>query len=574
MSIPLRFSHLYPRILFASVAALFAQNLYAQGGAMDPIYQVNGGSVFESLGQALSDAGDVDGDGVTDFIVGSLYADPAGMEDAGSAYVYSGATGSLIYQFDGSADYDNFGSAVACAGDVNADGFDDVIIGAYSASNGAVSYSGKAYVYSGATGLLLHEFGGQYFYDQFGAAVSTAGDYDGDGIDDVLIGAPSAVGVNNFPDAGSVYIYSGNDGTLLKQFLGANHGDYLGKSVGVADIDGSGSYEIILGAHGADPNGNINAGTVYFYSSISGSLIMAIDGTEAQQYLGRRVADAGDTNGDGADEVIIGAHGTTHSGQWGAGSAFVYSGTGTLIRQFDGTVGEQYLGMSVDGAGDVDGDGTDDLIIGAIGDSSQGIYGAGSALVYSGATGALIMQDYGSADSEWFGESVSGLGDVNGDGKAEFMVGALYASPGGVLRAGSAYVFEVNPIMTSSSSTISAAAGGVLSLNLNFPDAAAGQQYKVLISRTGAGPTFYGVDIPLTMDSLVMDTYFGSYPFTTYTDLQGVLDIKGAAIGSITIPAGAYGNLVGLTVYMAAIANQAGGLPEYSSVAVPITIVS
>ncbi len=574
MSNPSNFSHLLPRILIAGVAALFAQNLYAQGGAMDPVYQINGVGDFESLGQALADAGDVNGDGIPDFVVGSLYADPGGMADAGSAFVYSGATGTLLYQFDGSADYDNFGSAVACAGDVNADGFDDVIVGAFSASNGALTGAGKAYVYSGASGLLLHEFGGGYFYDQFGTSVSTAGDYNGDGMDDLLIGAPSAVGVNNFPDAGSVYIYSGMDGTLLKQYLGLNPSDYLGVCVGVADIDGNGAYDILLGAHGTDPSGILDAGSVYMYSDVTGSLTMVIQGTESQQSLGRRLANAGDINGDGADDVIIGAHGTTHAGQWGAGSAFVYTGTGTLIRQFDGSAGEQYLGMSVDGAGDVDGDGTADVIIGAVGDSSQGLYAAGSALIYSGATGALIMQDYGSADSEWFGESVSGLGDVNGDGKAEFMVGALYASPGGVLWAGSAYVFEVNPIMISSSSTISAAAGGVLTLNLNFPDAAAGQLYKVLISRTGVGPTFYGVDIPLTQDSLVMDTYFGNYPFGSYTDLQGALDSNGEATGTITIPAGAFGNLVGLTAYMAAITNQPGQPPNFSSVAVPVTIVS
>jgi hypothetical protein len=244
------------------------------------------------------------------------------------------------------------------------------------------------------------------------------------------------------------------------------------------------------------------------------------------------------------------------------------------IYQINGASDSESLGQALSAAGDVDGDGTGDLIVGAVGDSSQGIYAAGSAMVYSGATGALIMQDYGSADFEWFGETVAGLGDVNGDGKAEFMVGALYASAGGFYGAGSAYVYEANPIMTSSSSTVSASAGGVLTLTINFPDAAAGQQYKVLISRTGAGPTYYGVDIPLTLDSLVMDTYVGNYPFSTYTDLQGVLDSNGEATGTITIPAGAYGNLVGLTAYMAAIANQPGGFPEFSSVSVPVTIVS
>ena len=242
------------------------------------------------------------------------------------------------------------------------------------------------------------------------------------------------------------------------------------------------------------------------------------------------------------------------------------------IYQWDGDADYLNLGSVVSGAGDFDQDGFDDVLVSARYASPGGIYEAGSAYVYSGNSYALLYQWDGEASGDKLGVSIGSVGNVNGDAYPEIIVGAQRASPGGLSQAGSAYVFGFRPYMTANRTSVSAASGGTLSLTLDFPITAGLDRYKVLISATGTGPGFRGVDIPLTLDSLVMDTFFGIYPVPTYSNMQGTLNASGDAAASLTVPAGIPGGLVGRTYYFAAIANQPGQLPEFSSVAVAVEI--
>ena len=133
-------------------------------------------------------AGDVNGDGKADFIVGAWLAAPGGRADAGSAYVYSGADGSILYQRDGAAAGDFFGYSVSMAGDVNGDGKADFIVGARSADPGGRVRAGSVYVYSGADGSILYQKDGVATNDNFGYSVSMAGDVNGDGKPDFIVG--------------------------------------------------------------------------------------------------------------------------------------------------------------------------------------------------------------------------------------------------------------------------------------------------------------------------------------------------------------------------------------------------
>ena len=177
--------------------------------------------------------GDVNGDGKADFIVGAPYADPGGRADAGSAYVFSGADGSLLYQKDGGAAGDNFGLSVSAAGDGNGDGKADFIVGAFQADPGGRSGAGSAYVYSGADGSILYQRDGGATGDQIGYSVSAAGDVNGDGKADFIVGANGA-DPGGRADAGSAYVYSGADGSLLYQKDGVATEDRFGLSVGGA----------------------------------------------------------------------------------------------------------------------------------------------------------------------------------------------------------------------------------------------------------------------------------------------------------------------------------------------------
>ncbi|MBC8404033.1 MAG: FG-GAP repeat protein [Planctomycetes bacterium] len=558
-------------LLFLS---LFTPTLPAQivGGEVQTIFRFDGESSSDALGQAVSGAGDVNGDGVPDLIAGAWSADPGGMVFAGSAYVYSGADGSVIYQYNGSAAYEEFGVAVSAAGDVNNDGFDDFIIGASGASPGGLGSAGSAFVYSGFNGSLLYQIDGADVSYQLGSSVSGAGDVNNDGFDDFIIGADSARS-NGLFSSGSAFIYSGANGTLLFQYDGGAAWDLFGHSVsGIGDVNSDGSDDFIIGAFSADPAGISAAGSAYIYSGANGSLIYQYDGSAAFDGLGESVSAAGDVDGDGNPDFIIGAKGADVAGITNAGSAYVYSGaTGLLLHEFNGTQASSNFGFSVSNAGDFNGDGFDDVLVGANGAAPEGMANAGSAFVYSGATGALLFQANGDDPQDFMG-MVAAAGDVDGNGYDDVFVGASGDDPGFVTGAGSAFVYGHHPFLTANSNSISAATGATIDFDLNFPATAAADDYKILISATGAGPTTYGVEIPLTQDSVVIDTYLGNYPVPNHTRMHGTLDAAGNASASLTAPAGLPSGLIGNSYWLAAIANQPGQLPEYSSVAVMVLI--
>ena len=411
------------------------------------LYQKDAAAAFDEFGSSVSAAGDVNGDGKADFIVGANGTDAGGNQDAGSAYVYSGANGSLLYQGDGAVAFDQFGFSVSTAGDVNGDGKADFIVGAATASTGGKVSAGSAYVYSGADGSLLHQKDGAAAGDIFGVSVSTAWDVNGDGKADFIVGAngadPPPFGIFN---AGSAYVYSGADGSLLHRTNGEGVGYHFGGSVSagkikpgpVDDVNGDGIADFTVGASWASPGGREQAGSAYVYSGADGSLLYQKDGAATGDFFGGSVSIVGDVNEDGRADFIVGADFASPGGKDLAGSAYVYSGAdGSLLYQKDGAATGDQLGTSVSIVGDVNRDGQADFIVGGV-----RAFGTGSASVYSGADGSVLYRKDGTATGDAFGSFVSGAGNVNRDGKADFIVGANSASPGGKEFAGSVYVYS------------------------------------------------------------------------------------------------------------------------------------
>ena len=429
MAKPFRF--LAPPLLLL----LFASAAWGQAVLL---YQKDGAASGDQLGISVAGAGDANEDGKADFLVGAYYADPGGRSGAGSAYLYSGANGSLLYQKDGVGTNNVLGGSVAGAGDVNGDGKADFIIGAYGAG---VTSAGAAYVYSGTDGSQLYSKSGSPS-DFLGLSAASAGDVNGDGRTDFIIGAPLA-DPGGLSAAGSAYIYSGMDGSLLYQKNGASSSNSLGNSVASGgDANGDGIADFIIGAVGA----NFGSGSAYVYSGADSSLLYQKSGAAVFNNLGISVASAGDVNGDGRSDFIIGANGADPGGLSNAGSAYVYSGAdGSLLYQKNGAAAGDSLGTSVASAGDVNGDGKADFIIGAHGADPGGRSQAGSAYLYSGADGSLLSQINGAAVGDHLGNSVASAGDVSGDGKADFIIGAHLANPGGLADAGSAYVYGELP---------------------------------------------------------------------------------------------------------------------------------
>jgi hypothetical protein len=348
----------------------------------------------------------------------------------------------------GAAAGDAFGGALASAGDVNGDGYDDVIVGAWANDAGGAN-AGRAYVHYGgpvADGVADLTLTAEAAGDAFGASVSGAGDVNGDGYDDVIVGARLNDGGG--ADAGRAYVFYGGvspDAIADLILTGEAAGDFFGVSVrGAGDVNGDGYADVIVGAYGNDAGGDYaGRAYVYFGGVVPNSTAdLTLTGEAAGNYFGQSVSGAGDVNGDGYGDLIVGAQ--FHSaGGIGAGRAYVYFGgpdadaTPELTLTGEGT--NHHFGYSVSDAGDVNGDGYGDVIVGAYGYAA----GTGGAYVYYGGPGTDDRADVfllGETAGDNFGEAVSAAGDVNGDGFGDVLVGAWVNDAGGA-NAGRAYVF-------------------------------------------------------------------------------------------------------------------------------------
>jgi hypothetical protein len=405
----------------------------------------NGGQ-GDFFGWSVAPAGDVNGDQIPDLIVGApTYDGVAGF--AGKAYLFYGpftadrsaanADATIRAQTFG----DNLGISVAAAGDVNNDGFDDLIIGARSNDAPGVQ-AGRAYLLLGPvsgnlTDAQAHATVSGSEFEELGFSVASA-DLNDDGFSDLVLGAYrwSAAGF------GRAYVFygpvSGHHASASADAIitGEFANDDLGTSVASAgDFNGDGTDDLIVGAPHF-PIEVTDPGRAYiFFGPISGSMSagaadIILHGEVDNDQFGSSVASAGDVNGDGVGDVVVGAEQSLNSGP---GKAYLYFGVvvraeGLLVPDavFTGEQSLDSFGHSVASAGDLNSDGYDDVVVGAWNNS-----GAGRAYVFAGrpilgaipATAANLIIS-GESPGDRFGQSVATGGDLNGDGHSDLFVGA------------------------------------------------------------------------------------------------------------------------------------------------------
>ncbi|MEM1013323.1 MAG: dockerin type I domain-containing protein [Planctomycetota bacterium] len=484
---------------------------------------ITGSQPSESFGFALDGAGDVDGDGLADIIVGAVDATPNGLL-SGAARVFSGLDGSLIHDFEGSTSGDQFGYSVAGLGDLNGDGRSDLAIGAVDANG----FDGTVRVHSGLTGNVLFEVDGLVSSTEgLGFSLSAAGDVNNDGTPDLVIGAVYA---NN--STGRARVVSGIDGSTLYTYDGPSLGAFFGASVSAAgDVDDDGYDDFAISAPRSTAEG-FDSGRVRVYSGRTGGVLRTLDGvsygnTSGEQF-GFAVDLAGDVDNDGTPDLVISAVDADINAT-NAGNARVFSGaTGAELFDFEGTSFSQLAGQDVAGVGDVNSDGFDDVIIGLPGDTADNPFDGGIR-VLSGADGSILYDFRGDQTFEQFGRTVAGVDDVNGDGVPDFAVGA---DRGGIVESGDVRIFISTLVGDANfDDTVDLADFGILRANFGetdttFAEADFNQDGTVDLADFGLLRANFGSSVG-ARDLAMMDAWAATVPEPAIaTSLIGLLALR------------------------------------------------
>jgi hypothetical protein len=367
---------------------------------VEVLYTLQAETPGDSFGWVAEKIGDIDRDRAPDFVIGAP-TNAAGGINAGRAYVFSGRSGALLHTVTGEPN-NRLGFSVAGPGDLDRDGTPDYLIGGL----------GRVVAVSGADHHTLFDV--RVPAEAFGFSISGAGDVNRDRTPDVIVGAFAASGAT-----GKVYMLSGKDGSVLWTQLGPNAGAGLGQGVsGIDDVNHDRVPDQVAGAPGAGPG---FLGAAFVYSGRDGALLRTLDPDPTAINFGTFfVHDAGDVDRDGVGDILISDFGDTEAGA-GAGKAYVFSGrTGDRLWVFLGETAGDGFGIGR-GVGDVNRDHRADLLLASFNSSASAPSG-GKIYLYSGKDGSVLRTLTGTVAGHQLGFDALGIGDVDRDRRTDFLI--------------------------------------------------------------------------------------------------------------------------------------------------------
>lgn len=442
---------------------------------------------FGRFGKSMAST-ELNGDGRIDLIVGAPHVGGAPLEERGRVYIFSGSSGKLIQIMEGRERGEWFGYAISCM-DVNGDGFEDLLVGAPGGKGEGEARSGRVYLYSGEDLFDLALFQGEQEGDWFGYSLCLI-DADADGCPDPVIAAPGHDQASG-KDVGRIYAFSGADGSLLYHVDPDDHIDRFGAVVNpLDDLTGDGIQELMVASAGP------SFGITHIIDGAEGRILFALTDDGSRPAQAHPVVSVEDRNRDGIPELAMGssdafssaillfsgrdgslverrilgesiqgfgytlcgpleAHLTGYPRLVAGGNPFLNRGDERagfigfyslaprgVLRRIQGRDGGDRFGSVVEIGGDANGDGRADLLIGCPFMAGSAGERAGAVFLYSDLGGAPDLVLEGETLSSRFGESISPIEDIDGDGRTDFLIGAPGFAHDNALDAGRLYIFS------------------------------------------------------------------------------------------------------------------------------------